>query len=103
MVKPIDTRELKVVPIRPEDITKEIPSEIIRCINLLISKSFDGETATVFTNKIGGYDVIKYSYGDKFVQDLIKLYSEYGWDVKYTVPEKYGMSDGAPSFTFTRK
>ena len=90
-------------PIRPEDIVKTVPDEVIQVFNEMISEAWDGNSATLKQNDVAPRiaDRMECSRAHVFKKgwlDIESLFRDAGWEVEYDKPG-YNESYGA-AFTF---
>lgn len=78
-------------PIRPDQVKKKIPSEVIQIVNDLISEAWDGKRATIKQNAIVAKICDRLNVKREFVfakgwLDFEILFENAGWEVTYDRP-----------------
>jgi len=85
-------------PIRPEDVTVEIPDRVFDAVNELIRSKFDGKRAVL---QLGEVESAIGSPCPRYWLNFEKAYEAVGWQVKYEQP---AFNESGPAFyTFTKK
>ena len=78
-------------PIRPDDVVKVVPEEVIQVFNELISEAWDGHRAVIkqedaLARIVGRLDVSRAHVFEKRWLDVESLFRTEGWKVTYDKP-----------------
>lgn len=79
-------------PITPQEVTHNIPDEVIASFNELIQENFDGRTSTIKQDQVIERilsklpDIPRQTIFDKNWLDVENKFKEVGWKVEYEKP-----------------